>query len=490
MDLKEIDLIEFLEICDKELVLSLYNCSWCCLSIFRSLNDFDKSLIFRILYFDNLTPFLKVFSWFKQESSVKSKLKDSIMKLEEIYLISVDKKLGSKDGFSFALIPQFRTNLLTQIDAGCEIIPWREKQSASERHKTKDKLLIYDPKELNKYGLEKWENILFFIVKSDTDQSEENGIGRLAEDSNRPRPSRHIISYLEAFGLIKKGNITNTGYTFLLMSSKSQIWFLLRNYILRSEKDKELQLEMLKFILKVSFCIPGQPYLMSLLSYKQQVFLSDLIEFGIIYSDKNSANFYVTSLGTSLINSNSIYLYNRVSSLSSSEEKQDTVSQVFQSHSDIRIIVETNFKVYVYTTSSLHIEMLRVFLDIECILPNLVVSVITRTSIKRAFKKNIRSMNIIEFLKKNAHELCQKKVKVVPDNVSDQIILWEQERDRITNTSGILYEFKIVDSFNHALDFAMAHDYHVWSNSRHLRLFVREKNHQEMRNFFSEKNIL
>lgn len=37
-----------------------------------------------------------------------------------------------------------------------------------------------------------------------------------------------------------------------------------------------------------------------------------------------------------------------------------------------------------YTTSSLHLEMLRIFCDVRCRLPNVVVGFITRASVRRA----------------------------------------------------------------------------------------------------------
>jgi transcription initiation factor TFIIH subunit 4 len=40
--------------------------------------------------------------------------------------------------------------------------------------------------------------------------------------------------------------------------------------------------------------------------------------------------------------------------------------------------------VVAYTASSLHVEMLRIFCDVRCRLPNVVVGFITRASVRRA----------------------------------------------------------------------------------------------------------
>lgn len=41
-------------------------------------------------------------------------------------------------------------------------------------------------------------------------------------------------------------------------------------------------------------------------------------------------------------------------------------------------------QVVAYTTSALHVEMLRIFCDVRCRLPNVVVGFITRASVRRA----------------------------------------------------------------------------------------------------------
>lgn len=46
---------------------------------------------------------------------------------------------------------------------------------------------------------------------------------------------------------------------------------------------------------------------------------------------------------------------------------------------------------------------------------------------------------IIHFLKSHAHPELLKKSPVIPSTVSDQIRLWELERDRFKFSDGVLY---------------------------------------------------
>jgi transcription initiation factor TFIIH subunit 4 len=56
--------------------------------------------------------------------------------------------------------------------------------------------------------------------------------------------------------------------------------------------------------------------------------------------------------------------------------------------------VETNFKVYAYTNSSLHVAMLSVFVDIVTRLPNIAIGFITRESLRSALIHGISAQQV------------------------------------------------------------------------------------------------
>ena len=51
--------------------------------------------------------------------------------------------------------------------------------------------------------------------------------------------------------------------------------------------------------------------------------------------------------------------------------------------------METNFKVYAYTSSKVYLALLKLFMRVEHAFPNLVVATLTRTNLFTAFEKGI-----------------------------------------------------------------------------------------------------
>lgn len=82
---------------------------------------------------------------------------------------------------------------------------------------------------------------------------------------------------------------------------------------------------------------------------------------------------------------------------------QETSNESALSVSSANVIVESNFKVYAYTDSILYRAILKLFMRVDYILPNLFVGMLTRESLKKAFKKKITTAQIMNFLESHAH---------------------------------------------------------------------------------------
>ncbi|KAK6150412.1 hypothetical protein DH2020_015344 [Rehmannia glutinosa] len=146
------------------------------------------------------------------------------------------------------------------------------------------------------------------------------------------------------------------------------------------------------------------------------------------------------------------------------------------------VVVETNFRTYAYSTSKLHCEILRLFSRIEYQLPNLIVGAITKESLYKAFlngitaEQAILSCNlslIISFLQQNAHPRVAERVPSVPENVTDQIRLWESDLNRVEMMPAHLYdEFPSRDVFEAACDFAREYGGLLWENSKKMRIVI------------------
>ena len=105
--------------------------------------------------------------------------------------------------------------------------------------------------------------------------------------------------------------------------------------------------------------------------------------------------------------------------------------------SHLAIIVQPSFQLCAYTTSDLHVSILRRFCDVHTIrrLPNVVFMCITRDSIKAAFSLGIQAQQILRFLAKHAHPKLRKAgVSPIPNNIVDQIYVWDRERRRRQHT--------------------------------------------------------
>lgn len=165
----------------------------------------------------------------------------------------------------------------------------------------------------------------------------------------------------------------------------------------------------------------------------------------------------------------------------------------------MRIVVETNFRVYAYCSSSLQVELLSLFTAILYRLPNLAVGVITRESVRSALKSGIGASQIIHFLASHARAgndavasaaTTTMATTCLPFNVRDQILLWESERRRVHSERGVFFDdFGDRDHTGRRL-FEAAERYasdlgaRLWSDAPRQLLVVRESALDEMRAFF------
>jgi transcription initiation factor TFIIH subunit 4 len=180
--------------------------------------------------------------------------------------------------------------------------------------------------------------------------------------------------------------ITNEGFQFLLQDRKTQIWIVLQQYLENLEKNQLIKSEVLQFLFELSFMESGgKGYVFHTLTKTQKVFVEDLTEFGIIYQrtkdrkkelDNKSRKFYPTSFSIGLIYSG-----------------DDTVMD-WNIKDQGNIILETNYKLYAYTSSPLEIAILSIFVQLQYRTPNLVVGMLTRESVREALTSGITSKQV------------------------------------------------------------------------------------------------
>ena len=167
-------------------------------------------------------------------------------------------------------------------------------------------------------------------------------------------------------------------------------------------------------------------------------------------------------------------------------------------------MVETNYRIYAYTDSNLQIALLGLFTEIlyrynrkssfdinhniVIRFPNLCVGVISRDSCRQAFRGGITANQIIRFL--NMHVLVNSSVTAaIPPTITDQIRLWEQERDRFTFTEGVLYnQFLSQTDYETVRNYADELGCVVWNSDPKRTLVVTKDGHDDVKRYWRQQS--
>ncbi|UKJ88347.1 transcription factor IIH subunit [Theileria orientalis] len=196
--------------------------------------------------------------------------------------------------------------------------------------------------------------------------------------------------------------------------------------------------ESVELLLSLSQSKCGDCFSTENLTKTQMRLVKLLHELGIVYY-KNANRFYIYDLSYIIGKSNiNVDLF-----------KEFDVN--IKAGNESRIIVQSNFKVYVYTASPLQISVLSHLCELQARTPNLVVGVLTRESVQSAFKSGITSNEIIRFLSPmklslsyagNMNPFMDSSFAnyKIPENVCRQLKMWESERDRIELNPAILFK--------------------------------------------------
>lgn len=341
--------------------------------------------------------------------------------------------------------------------------------------------------DLDVFARNQWEGILGYMVG--------NSAIPLESNSTNVDPSAGVIELLKAGHLIEltgssrlghTAKITKDGFAFVLQDINTQVWSLLFLYVDHAEDFEMTKVSVLSFLFLISSLELGQAYQKSLLDNDQLRILSDLSDFGIIYqSSPESPDFYPTRLATTLTSdSNSSSTTN--ASLSSSLTTSST------SQSPGFIIIETNFRIYAYTSSPLQTSLLALFTNLRSRHPNLITAKMTKGSVQRAVQAGITADQIISYLSSHAHPQMRRHAahaaasasdpakaaqvaSVIPATVLDQIHLWQIEKDRMTTTPGYLMkQFTSQVEYDRYCQFADQIGVLVWRDDRRRMFFVNQ----------------
>uniref|UniRef100_A0A453DGS3 RNA polymerase II transcription factor B subunit 2 n=1 Tax=Aegilops tauschii subsp. strangulata TaxID=200361 RepID=A0A453DGS3_AEGTS len=254
--------------------------------------------------------------------------------------------------------------------------------------------------ELENYALDQWECFLLQLINSSQVEK-----GTTFSSSMMKTFQRGLLSSRDG----EAAKLSENGFQFLLMETNAQLWYIMREYISSAEERGVDPTDLISFLLELSFHTQGAAYSLSTLTEVQRVAIMDLMELGLVKLQQGI------------------------------------------------VVVETNFRLYAYSASKLHCEILRLFSRVEYQLPNLIVGAITKESLYGAFDNGI---------------------------TAEQIRLWENDRNRVEMVLSHVYEdFPSKDMFEQCCDHARDNGYLLWEDAKKMRLIVNAEFHQEMREF-------
>ncbi|KAL8103771.1 hypothetical protein AgCh_028100 [Apium graveolens] len=335
----------------------LYHNAFICEAILRSLPPLAKKYVLQMMYIvDALTAKLME-EWVPAEGMSKHRV--AIDKLVQLRLFTetVDRKRET----SYRLNPTFQKNLQDHIIHG-GVLP-REPMQINVR--------LPSSVDLDAYASEQWESFLLHLISSTEAEATKN-----ISSSMMKIFQRGLLSQRDR----EAPMLTESGFQFLLMDTNAQLWYVIREYITHCEERGVDTSDLISFLLELSFHVSGEAYNMNTLSNTQGSIVKDLADLGLVKLQQGMKEswFIPTKLAINL----------SISLSDASSRKQGYV------------VVETNFRLYAYTTSKLHCEILRLFARIEYQLPNLIVGAITKENLYKAFQNGITAdqASIFNFL--------------------------------------------------------------------------------------------
>lgn len=415
---------------------------WTCQAIFQSLSSFSKTLFMRVLYVEN--PFsIGDFTGYMLpagEIAIRAVLEE----LESLYILidadveaskamDIDELLDFEDGVRpLNLDRRVRINPVFQCNLRAALLhaekPWEQ-----------DRLTKNDPSpptldEIDRNCTEKWNKMLGLIVGIIPSSAFQTNV---------------IVPFVRRFKLMKEIKspssgqnelaITSKGYEFMLKDFANQVW----DFVVESVTNGKPLVESLSFLFMLSYAEYGVGYPISSLVSSQKQLMFELSEVGLLFlRSKASPLYYPTKAAIKMVFGSQAVLETSSALLcsSSTASMMSLTSTATDPSNRLQIIVETNLQVIAYVSNELHLALLKLFVDVHVRLPNMAMGRITREKSKQAFRIGMKAAQIVDFLSSHAHPTVFKRTQRLPENVIDQLVLWEKEMKRMQMTDAVVMD--------------------------------------------------
>ncbi|BCR87084.1 TFIIH/NER complex subunit TFB2 [Aspergillus chevalieri] len=453
---------DFLEGLPGTVFYKLYQQPSTALAIFRRmLPDLAKCFVMALLYLKDPLPAADLEDWVRSESLRERDNALSI--LGRLHILT--NTTTSNNVRAYMVTNPFAASL-RQALMGTE-----QTQSFGVLSQLGDETAV-TISDLDEYAGRQWEGVLGYMVGT-------SGLG-IQRDVNL---SKGVKQLLQAGHLVeirdRRVEITKDGFAFVLQDVGTQVWHILILYVESAEHIGMDSVEVLSFIFLLSSLELGKSYQKKNLTSNQIRTLTDLADFGIVYQESpETTRFYPTRLATTLT-SDSSALSNPISGSLTGTDTSSEAGSGF-------IIVETNYRIYAYTSSPLQISLIALFSTLKYRFPNLITGKITRQSVRRAVEMGITADQIISYISTHAHPQMRKHniaktanpqagvpPSVLPPTVVDQIRLWQLERDRVKATAGFLFkDFVSFAEYESPCRYAEDIGVLTWKSDRKRMFFV------------------
>lgn len=440
------DLYSYLLTLSSTVFVGLYKHPFTCLAVFRGLPELSKHYIMRTLFIDRSLPRTLIDTWCTKQNLEEHHTAVSRLKGLHIWRCV---NIGTP-AEQYETNCEFRDNLRIGLCGG--------QPTDDEGLKTVEERYARDIDFLDKYSKERWESLLYFMTGS---QGENMGV---SEETARVLINSGLLTYDESD---RSTSITSAGFQFLLLPVSSQTWYFMIAYL--NSKDEATLVECLSFLFRSSFSVLGKDYPVKNLTEIQFNFLQLLREIGFAYQRKRkSKRFYPTRLAINLGKS----VGGEATATHSTEGKGF-------------LIVETNYRIYAYTNSAIEIALLSLFTDLKARFPDFSFGILSRESVQQALSCGISAVQIIQFLRTRAHPQMMVHDPVIPPTITDQIKLWEMERDRLQYSEGVLYnQFLSQTDYQMLRKFASDSGHLLWSNDQKRLMVVAKAGHDTVKQYW------
>jgi transcription initiation factor TFIIH subunit 4 len=500
-------LFEYIAGKPEEVIEKMYEDVWVCRAIFQSLTPLAKVYFQRLAFLDQSEGFHPSELEYFIKSDAADAHRIALYEMSSLRVIVLAEENSEKP-----LIVN-RSFLSGYKSAICKIpVPWNcsaeqtKKSSGSGSNygrngkSGKSATTPMNRLELNAIAAVKWDDVLRYLITTDKGSPIDASIKDLISKLG------FVQSGVDEYGQ-RRLLITAHGYEFLLRDHQSQVWVFVKETL----EAYPNTCEVVSFLCTLSYCSVGFGYPLEALSALQLQLVTLYEHIGLIYASK--AHFYPTAAAINMIFkkfSGQEVQHPAGETLNGAPlDGKDAVSNIGKdASSQLLIIVETTFQVTAYLTSQLHLEMLKLFVAVDIRFANMTIGRVTRGKVKRALSMGITAQHILDFLVVHAHPLVRDREHAVPSNVSDQLLVWQQENERLTHVDGtVLLDFsrepmaigdsntntKSSDSqasqaFEALLKYAVSKNILLWGNRESLSLVTNVENKSELIECFYSYN--